>query len=255
MFRTRLGFESLHPLHSCRSKPKNPGLLNLPHCPGAPLPRKVLSPINSTDFVPRVRKSNSSTKPDVSSEEFVSGACSDALAEPAAAGNSARPTLPTPLPNGAPLHARPVPSMKALSQLPRGAQRRYRSGRQRRQRDSEKAAWTDLCREKGECSRLDYVLLSPGMARFWLRGGSYVLAMADWHVASDHWPVVVSLAVDRCESDGRSRSGNVARGACHLEPIRSKDSGVLQNYSLQRPQNGGSILDEVQRHRDSSSIY
>ena len=39
-------------------------------------------------------------------------------------------------------------------------------------------------------SRLDYILLSTGMAREWRREGSYLPTLPDWGVASDHRPVV-----------------------------------------------------------------
>ena len=39
-------------------------------------------------------------------------------------------------------------------------------------------------------SRLDYILLSTGMAREWRREGSYLPTLPDWGVASDHRPVL-----------------------------------------------------------------
>lgn len=39
-------------------------------------------------------------------------------------------------------------------------------------------------------SRIDYILLSSGMAREWRREGSYLPTLPDWGVASDHRPVV-----------------------------------------------------------------
>ena len=39
-------------------------------------------------------------------------------------------------------------------------------------------------------SRIDYILLSTGMAREWRREGSYLPTLPDWGVASDHRPVV-----------------------------------------------------------------
>jgi endonuclease/exonuclease/phosphatase family metal-dependent hydrolase len=50
--------------------------------------------------------------------------------------------------------------------------------------------WTNFYGKEDNYSRVDYILLSPGMVREWDRAGSYVLALPDWGVASDHRPVV-----------------------------------------------------------------
>ena len=47
-------------------------------------------------------------------------------------------------------------------------------------------------------SRIDYILLSPGMARAWVANETYVLTMANWGVGSDHRPLVATF-----EADGR----------------------------------------------------
>ncbi len=44
-------------------------------------------------------------------------------------------------------------------------------------------------------SRIDYILLSRGMARSWRPEGSYVFAAPDWGLASDHRPVVCEFVV------------------------------------------------------------
>lgn len=38
--------------------------------------------------------------------------------------------------------------------------------------------------------RIDYILLSPGMAREWGKDDSYLPTVPNWGVASDHRPVV-----------------------------------------------------------------
>ena len=45
-------------------------------------------------------------------------------------------------------------------------------------------------------SRLDYILLSTGMAREGRREGSYLPTLPDWGVASDHRPVVCEFEVE-----------------------------------------------------------
>lgn len=58
--------------------------------------------------------------------------------------------------------------------------------------------WTYYYGLKDTYDRIDYVLLSPGMAREWERDASYVFAFPNWGTASDHRPVVASFtATDR----------------------------------------------------------
>lgn len=59
-------------------------------------------------------------------------------------------------------------------------------------------AWTHFFVRDDVYSRIDYIFLSRGMAREWVRDESYVLARPDWFEASDHRPVVVQIqSVDR----------------------------------------------------------
>jgi endonuclease/exonuclease/phosphatase family metal-dependent hydrolase len=45
--------------------------------------------------------------------------------------------------------------------------------------------------------RIDYILVSPGMAREWLRTETYVLTMPNWGVGSDHRPIVAGFHAEQ----------------------------------------------------------
>jgi endonuclease/exonuclease/phosphatase family metal-dependent hydrolase len=59
-------------------------------------------------------------------------------------------------------------------------------------------AWTHFFEREDLYSRVDYILVSPGMAREWDPQDTYVLAFPNWGEASDHRPLVATfLARDR----------------------------------------------------------
>lgn len=53
--------------------------------------------------------------------------------------------------------------------------------------------WTFCYGAEDTYSRIDYILLSPGMAHEWARSETYVLALPNWGVASDHRPIVAGF--------------------------------------------------------------
>lgn len=55
--------------------------------------------------------------------------------------------------------------------------------------------WTFYYPTEDSYSRIDYILLSPAMARDWVKNETYVLALPNWAIGSDHRPIVAGFEV------------------------------------------------------------
>lgn len=56
--------------------------------------------------------------------------------------------------------------------------------------------WTQYYGKEDTYSRIDYILLSPAMARAWDKNNTYVLTQPNWGIASDHRPIVATFKAE-----------------------------------------------------------
>jgi endonuclease/exonuclease/phosphatase family metal-dependent hydrolase len=59
--------------------------------------------------------------------------------------------------------------------------------------DPATVTWTHFYGKEDSYSRIDYILVSPGMAKEWRKEGTYVLTAPNWGLASDHRPIIAEF--------------------------------------------------------------
>jgi endonuclease/exonuclease/phosphatase family metal-dependent hydrolase len=59
--------------------------------------------------------------------------------------------------------------------------------------DPRNVTWTHYWGKEDTYSRIDYILISPGMAREWITNETYILTLPNWGVGSDHRPLVAGF--------------------------------------------------------------
>jgi endonuclease/exonuclease/phosphatase family metal-dependent hydrolase len=57
--------------------------------------------------------------------------------------------------------------------------------------------WTHYYGLEDTYSRIDFILLSPAMARTWLTNETYALTIPNWGVGSDHRPIIATFKTDK----------------------------------------------------------
>jgi endonuclease/exonuclease/phosphatase family metal-dependent hydrolase len=61
--------------------------------------------------------------------------------------------------------------------------------------EARRVTWTDYYAKEDSYTRVDYILMGRGMKEHWRKEETYILALPNWGVASDHRPLVAAFSV------------------------------------------------------------
>ena len=56
--------------------------------------------------------------------------------------------------------------------------------------------WTEFYGKEDIYTRMDFILLSPALARDWLKAATYIPTIPNWGVGSDHRPIVAAFKLE-----------------------------------------------------------
>ncbi|HEY9174956.1 MAG TPA: endonuclease/exonuclease/phosphatase family protein [Verrucomicrobiae bacterium] len=62
--------------------------------------------------------------------------------------------------------------------------------------DPPNITWTHFYGKEDSYSRIDYIMVNQNMAREWVKEETYVLALPNWGLASDHRPIVATFTAE-----------------------------------------------------------
>ena len=63
-------------------------------------------------------------------------------------------------------------------------------------RDPRNITWTHFYAVEDSYSRIDYLMVSPGMAKEWLKDETFIVTVPDWGIGSDHRPLVATFSLE-----------------------------------------------------------
>ena len=63
--------------------------------------------------------------------------------------------------------------------------------------DPRNVTWTEYYGKEDVYSRMDYILVSPALARDWVKEDTYIATIPDWGVGSDHRPIVAAFKTEK----------------------------------------------------------